>query len=95
VAAIAAGVAVFNAVAGSLPAGKALPVAKARLKVGDVLDESKPVGPQDKEGVYGVSYGGGMPSTPFAGHAFAPAPNMPTPAAAWACHPARGSIPRN
>jgi hypothetical protein len=52
VAAIAAGVAVFNAVAGSLPAGKALPVAKARLKVGDVLDESKPVGPQDKEGVY-------------------------------------------
>jgi hypothetical protein len=51
VAAIAAGVPVFNAVAGSLPAGKALPVAKARLKVGDVPDESKPVGPQDKEGV--------------------------------------------
>ena len=50
-AAIAAGVPVFNAVAGSLPAGKALPVAKARLKVGDVPDESKPVGPQDKEGV--------------------------------------------
>jgi hypothetical protein len=51
VAAIAAGVPAFNAVAGSLPAGKALPVAKVRLKVGDVLDESKPVGPQDKEGV--------------------------------------------
>ena len=50
-AANAAGVPVFNAVAGSPPAGKALPVAKARLKVGDVLDESKPVGPQDKEGV--------------------------------------------
>jgi len=47
-AAIAAGVPVFNAVAGSLPAGKALPVAKARLKVGDVLDESKPVGSQDR-----------------------------------------------
>jgi hypothetical protein len=51
-AAIAAGVPVFNAVAGSLPAGKALPVAKARLKVGDVLDESKPVGSQDRGGLF-------------------------------------------
>jgi hypothetical protein len=37
-------------VAGSPPTGKALPVAKARLKVGDVLAESKPVGPQQKRG---------------------------------------------
>lgn len=54
-AAIAAGVPAFNAVAGSLPAGKALPVAKARLKIGDVLDESKPVGPQDQEVVFSAS----------------------------------------
>jgi len=47
-AAIAAGVPEFKAVAGSLPEGKALPIVKARLKIGDVMDESKPVGPQDK-----------------------------------------------
>jgi arylsulfatase len=46
-AAIAAGVPPFRAVDGGLPAGKALPIVKARLKVGDV-DESKPVGPEDR-----------------------------------------------
>ena len=50
-AAIAAGVPPFKAVDGLLPAGKALPIAKARLKVGD-LDASKPVGPDDKEIVF-------------------------------------------
>jgi arylsulfatase len=46
-AAIAAGVPAFKAVDGGLPPGKALPIVKARLRVGDV-DESKPVGPGDK-----------------------------------------------
>ena len=32
---------------GGLPAGKALPVAKARLRIGEV-DESREVGPADK-----------------------------------------------
>jgi arylsulfatase len=50
-AAIAAGVPAFKAVDGGLPAGKALPIARARLKLGDV-DESKPVGANDK----GVSF---------------------------------------
>ena len=38
---------------GGLPAGKALPVAKARLKVAG-LDESKAVGESDKEIVFAV-----------------------------------------
>ncbi len=46
-AAIAGPVPAFHAVDGGLPAGKALPIAKARLKLGD-LDETKPVGPEDK-----------------------------------------------
>jgi arylsulfatase len=46
-AAITAGVPVFKAVDGQLPAGKALPIARARLRLGDV-DESKPVGANDK-----------------------------------------------
>jgi arylsulfatase len=46
-AAIAAGVPPFRAVDGGLPAGKALPIVKARLRLGDV-DESKPVGPEDR-----------------------------------------------
>jgi arylsulfatase A-like enzyme len=46
-AAMAAPVPAFKAVDGGLPAGKALPVARARLKLGD-LDETKPVGPEDK-----------------------------------------------
>ncbi len=47
-AAIAAGVPEFKAVDGGLPAGRALPIVKARLKVGD-FDASQPVGPGDKE----------------------------------------------
>src|SRR5207248_288888 len=46
-AAIAAGVPAFKAVDGGLPAGKALPIVKARLELGSV-DESKPVGATDK-----------------------------------------------
>ena len=43
----------FKAVDGALPAGKALPIAKARLKIAD-LDETKPVSPADKGShVYG------------------------------------------
>src|SRR5262249_44012950 len=52
-AAITAGVPPFKGVDGGLPAGKALPVARARLKVAD-LDETRPVGPQDKEVVFTV-----------------------------------------
>jgi arylsulfatase len=44
---IRAGVPAFKAVDGGLPPGKALPVVRARLRVGDV-DESRPVGPTDK-----------------------------------------------
>lgn len=47
-AAIGAGVPEFKAVVGALPAGVALPVAKARLKIAG-LDETKSVGPTDKE----------------------------------------------
>jgi arylsulfatase len=54
-AAISAGVPAFNAVDGSLPPGKALPIVKARLKVGNVLDESKPVGPEDKAVTFSVA----------------------------------------
>ncbi len=46
-AAIAAGVPAFQAVQGGLPPGKALPIVKARLKIGAV-DQSKPVAPEDK-----------------------------------------------
>lgn len=49
-AAIAAGVPEFKAVRGTLPPGKALPVARARLKVGDLLDESRDVS-ADAKGV--------------------------------------------
>jgi len=52
-AAIAAGVPAFKAVDGMLPAGMALPIAKARLKIGD-FDESKKVGPEDKEVVFTI-----------------------------------------
>jgi arylsulfatase len=47
-AAITAGVPAFKAVDGGLPAGKALPIAKARLKLED-LDQTKPVSASDKE----------------------------------------------
>ncbi len=46
-AAIAGPVPAFQAVDGSLPPGKALPIKSARLKVAGV-DETKPVGPRDK-----------------------------------------------
>jgi arylsulfatase len=46
-AAITAAIPAFQGVAGGLPAGKALPIARCRIKLGDV-DESKPVGPDDK-----------------------------------------------
>ncbi len=52
-AAIAGGVPAFKAVDGGLPAGKALPITRARLKVGD-FDQSKDVGPQDKEVMFTV-----------------------------------------
>jgi arylsulfatase len=59
-AAIAAGVPAFKAVAGSLAPGKALPIAKARLKIGEVMDESKPVRPQDKTVIFAVSLKAGL-----------------------------------
>ncbi|HJZ90672.1 MAG TPA: arylsulfatase [Gemmataceae bacterium] len=52
-AALAAGVPAFRAVDGALPEGRALPVAKARLKVAD-LDETRPVAATDKEAVFSV-----------------------------------------
>jgi len=53
-AAITAGVPEFKAVDGSLPAGKPLPIAKIRLKVGDRLDETKPVATEAKEVTFSV-----------------------------------------
>ncbi|HLF94893.1 MAG TPA: arylsulfatase, partial [Planctomycetota bacterium] len=61
-AAIAAGVPAFQAVDGGLPAGKALPVAKARLRIG-AFDATKPVGPADKEIVFTVPLKGGTRTT--------------------------------
>jgi arylsulfatase A-like enzyme len=48
-AAITAGVPVFKAVDGELPAGVALPIATMRLKVGELFDQTKPVTPDAKE----------------------------------------------
>jgi len=53
-AALAAAVPIFKAVDGQLPAGKALPVVRARLKIGD-LDETKPVAAADKEVTFTVT----------------------------------------
>ena len=53
-AAIAAGVPPFKAVDGGLPAGKALPIARARLKLADV-DETKPVAPDDRAVTFTVT----------------------------------------
>jgi arylsulfatase len=47
-AAITAGVPAFKAVDGILPEGKALPIARARLKLGEI-DQAKPVTAKDKE----------------------------------------------
>ena len=52
-AAISAAVPAFKGVDGGLPAGKALPISMARLKVAD-LDVKKPVGANDKEVVFSV-----------------------------------------
>lgn len=54
-AAITAGVPEFKAVDGGLPAGKALPIAKIRLKVGDRLDETKAVPADAKEVAFSVA----------------------------------------
>lgn len=51
---LSAGVPAFKAVQGGLPEGVALPVAKVRLKVGD-LDETKPVAAGDKAAVFDVT----------------------------------------
>jgi arylsulfatase A-like enzyme len=58
-AAMAAGVPEFKATQGGLPAGQALPVAKARLKVGD-LDETKPVGAKDRGVTFSVKLKAGL-----------------------------------
>jgi arylsulfatase len=52
-AAMSAGVPEFKAKDGGLPAGVALPVAKARLKIAS-LDETKPVAATDKEVMFRV-----------------------------------------
>ncbi len=52
-AAISAGVPAFQAVDGGLPPGKALPIVRARLKIGAV-DQTKPVVANDKEVVFTV-----------------------------------------
>jgi arylsulfatase len=48
-AAITSGVPAFKAVDGELPAGRAMPIAKMRLKIGETLDESQPVPSDAKE----------------------------------------------
>jgi arylsulfatase len=53
-AAITASVPVFQAVDGQLQAGKALPIAKMRLKIGNSLDETKPVPADAKEVKFSV-----------------------------------------
>lgn len=57
-AAISAGVPAFKAVDGGLPPGKALPIVRARLKIGDV-DEAKPVAAGDKAVLFAVKLKGG------------------------------------
>jgi arylsulfatase len=53
-AAIADGVPLYKAVDGQYPAGKALPIARARLRIG-AFDESRSVGKEDKEVTFKVS----------------------------------------
>jgi arylsulfatase len=62
-AAITAGVPEFKAVDGTLPPGRALPIAKIRLKIGNVLNETKPVGPGDKAVVFQATLRAGTRST--------------------------------
>jgi arylsulfatase len=61
-AAIAAGVPAFRAVDGGLPAGKALPIRRARLKIAET-DESKEVDPKDKGATFIVTLKAGMQTT--------------------------------
>jgi hypothetical protein len=56
--AIAAGLPPYHGVDGSFPEGKALPAAKARLKIGDV-DVSKPVAPDDRAATFTVQLAAG------------------------------------
>lgn len=56
-AAIAGPVPAFQAVDGGLPAGKALPIARARLKIA-AYDETRPVGAADKEVTFTLSLKG-------------------------------------
>ena len=52
---ITAGVPLFQAFDGQLPAGVALPIAQVRLKVGDALDQTKPVPANAKEIIFNVT----------------------------------------
>jgi arylsulfatase len=61
-AAITAAVPAFKAVDGMLPAGKAMPVAKMRLKIAD-FDETKPVGADAKAVVFTVNLKAGTKMT--------------------------------
>jgi arylsulfatase len=61
-AAITADVPAFKAVDGTLPAGKALPIAKMRLKIAD-LDETKLVGEKDKAVTFTVKLKAGQKLT--------------------------------
>src|SRR5205814_792310 len=60
---IAAGVPAFNAVDGGLPEGKALPIAKIRLKIDGVIDETKPVPAGAKEVVFTTPLKAGTKTT--------------------------------
>jgi arylsulfatase A-like enzyme len=62
-AAICAAVPEFKAVDGLIPAGVALPIAKAHLKVGDQLDETKTVGSDDKQVTFTVPLKAGLRTT--------------------------------
>jgi arylsulfatase len=62
-AAIAGPVPAFKAVAGQLPEGKALPIAKIRLKIDGVMDETKPVPAEAKEIVFTTTMKAGAKTT--------------------------------
>jgi arylsulfatase len=59
---IPAGVPAFKGVDGGLPEGKALPIARARLKIGD-HEASQDVGPEDKEITFRVTLKAGTQTT--------------------------------
>jgi arylsulfatase len=60
---IAAGVPAFKAVDGGLPEGKALPIAKIRLKIDGVIDETKPVPTGAKEVIFTTPIKAGTKTT--------------------------------